>query len=540
MSIEQPMNTSAPRRRMPTALAGVAFVAVVGAGVGAYLGIHVVQGAGSGTAIGQPEARTNGVMAYDPADGTVVLFGGQGKSTSLDDTWTWNGSVWSEEHPTTSPPAMTGAQMAYDPVSHDLVLVGGQFETGSGAGGTVSCSAVGSSGSGSASGSTGSTVAVPPITAVPAGTPMPTSTASTPIAVGPACGVDVENAATWLWNGSDWSKASGHTPEVGSGELNLVTDSQLGRAVLLASQNYAEPDLPVAQSGVPVPGPDFACPIAPPASGKGKPVVEPSCPVSYPAAQSNWIWNGHAWVVQKVSLKGDLPPGADGSTIVADPVSGKLAVFVSEPVAIPVNCPANADCAPAPDSVGSCCTGSVSVWTGTIWKQTATFKNGPILSGGLLVADPAAHGDLAITSDGQTWLWTGSWHREHPTTAPTAVSAAAAAYDATTGQVVVFGGFGVSGRVQGLYDQTWTWDGSIWTMRGGTTGPSVKIPVPSPPSPVIEPPSSSCEPISVPVDAPQPQVACGGESTGSGPVAVPGSEGNATGVSAGSTGVVTP
>jgi len=43
-----------------------------------------------------------------------------------------------------------------------------------------------------------------------------------------------------------------------------------------------------------------------------------------------------------------------------------------------------------------------------------------------------------------------------------------------------FGGFGSSKRASGLYDQTWTWDGSNWNLRAGTAGPAVKIPVPSP------------------------------------------------------------
>ena len=33
-------------------------------------------------------------MAYDAADGTLVLFGGEGRSGSLGDTWTWDGSAW--------------------------------------------------------------------------------------------------------------------------------------------------------------------------------------------------------------------------------------------------------------------------------------------------------------------------------------------------------------------------------------------------------------------------------------------------------------
>ena len=176
-----------------------------------------------------------------------------------------------------------------------------------------------------------------------------------------------------------------------------------------------------------------------------------------------------------------LPFGALGSTVVADPVTGKLAVFSSDLIAIPVTCAPGVACSNAAGaSTATCCAGTVTVWDGTGWKHAATFKNGPPLTSGTLVGDPAAHGDLYLTADGQTWLWTGVWTRKHPARTPITLNGSAAAYDASTGQVVIFGGFGLTARTDGLYDQTWTWDGTDWTMRGGSATPSVSIPVPSP------------------------------------------------------------
>nr|MDA8292961.1 hypothetical protein [Actinomycetota bacterium] len=62
-----------------------------------------------------PSARSFASMAYDPATGTMVLFGGDGSSGLLADTWTWNGTTWTKQSPTTSPSARYGASMAYDP-----------------------------------------------------------------------------------------------------------------------------------------------------------------------------------------------------------------------------------------------------------------------------------------------------------------------------------------------------------------------------------------------------------------------------------------
>jgi hypothetical protein len=63
-------------------------------------------------------------MAYDPAIGEMVLFGGDA-TDFLDDTWSYDGSTWTEKSPTTSPPAREAASMAYDPAIGKVVLFGG-------------------------------------------------------------------------------------------------------------------------------------------------------------------------------------------------------------------------------------------------------------------------------------------------------------------------------------------------------------------------------------------------------------------------------
>jgi hypothetical protein len=75
-----------------------------------------------------PPARAFASMAYDSANGTVVLFGGSTNvhgGGSLGDIWTWNGTTWTEHHPAVSPPARSEAMMAYDAATHNVVLFGG-------------------------------------------------------------------------------------------------------------------------------------------------------------------------------------------------------------------------------------------------------------------------------------------------------------------------------------------------------------------------------------------------------------------------------
>jgi len=86
-----------------------------------------------------PRARGHVAMAYDPATKQVVAFGGEvppcattstASPTSppgaFADTWTWNGSIWSQRHPATSPPAAGGGCAAYDASTKQLLMWGGQ------------------------------------------------------------------------------------------------------------------------------------------------------------------------------------------------------------------------------------------------------------------------------------------------------------------------------------------------------------------------------------------------------------------------------
>jgi hypothetical protein len=341
--------------------------------------------------------------------------------------------------------------------------------------------------------------------------------------VGPDCGtIASPSTVTWLWNGSDWSKASGTTPFVVFGGSSLATDPVSGRVVLLTRGPFAEPALGVAQ-------PAIACPMQTGVAAD----VQPRCP-GFPMVAPAWTWNGHQW---KAIASSASTFDFTGSAIVDDAVTGKLASFGGDFIApVPGPLPCQRCLGGAPVKQSTCCTGRESVWNGSSWKQIATYANGPSTYGVTFTGDTATHSDVLLTGDGQTWLWTGVWTRVHPGTTPPIVSSAASTYDAATGQVVVFGGFGVTSRETGLYDQTWTWNGSEWTKRGGTSGPAVTIPAPSP---VSVPPGLPCKPIvepGRPLGAPavHPSAVCnGGTGVSSG------SAGGAAGIVTGS-GVAAP
>jgi hypothetical protein len=72
-----------------------------------------------------PSAREGMGMTYDQSRGEVVLFGGYDGSGELGDTWTWDGTTWTQHFPATSPSARDGMGLAYDQARGEVVLFDG-------------------------------------------------------------------------------------------------------------------------------------------------------------------------------------------------------------------------------------------------------------------------------------------------------------------------------------------------------------------------------------------------------------------------------
>ncbi|MCG3125369.1 MAG: hypothetical protein CHACPFDD_00187 [Phycisphaerae bacterium] len=88
----------------------------------------------SQTAIGEtaPAPRGFDAMVGDTGNGVCVLFGGwSGGFTYWGDTWVWDGTVWTDVTPGTSPPARAFHALAYDSRRSRVVLFGGLRISGS-------------------------------------------------------------------------------------------------------------------------------------------------------------------------------------------------------------------------------------------------------------------------------------------------------------------------------------------------------------------------------------------------------------------------
>ena len=89
-----------------------------------------------------------------------------------------------------------------------------------------------------------------------------------------------------------------------------------------------------------------------------------------------------------------------------------------------------------------------------------------VLFGGL-----SSNGYMCDNCLNDTWEWNGStWTEEFPATSPSARLGATMAYDAATGNVVLFGGYDNSG----VLNDTWIWNGSTWTEESLTSSPPAR------------------------------------------------------------------
>jgi hypothetical protein len=77
-----------------------------------------------------PGQRQHADLVYDTADNVLLLFGGHNGTTYLNDTWEFNGTAWSRVNSTSSPSAREDAMMADDPAQGFVVLFGGEESSG--------------------------------------------------------------------------------------------------------------------------------------------------------------------------------------------------------------------------------------------------------------------------------------------------------------------------------------------------------------------------------------------------------------------------
>ena len=268
-----------------------------------------------------PSARFAASMADDPATGQMVLFGGYvgaGLSPTylVNDTWTWNGTTWTQQSPATSPPARYFASMAYDPATGHLVLFGG-FQLGPGGVYTESGYL---NDTWTWSGSTWTQLS--PATSPPArfGASMAYDSGTGQLVLfgggGATAGPDND---TWTWNGTTWTQLNPATSPPGQDGASMAYDSGTGQLVLFGTDGstwtwsgstwtqLSPATSPPAQDGA-----SMAYD-----SGTGQLVL-------FGTDGSTWTWNGSTWTQLSPATS---PSARNGASMAYDPGTGNMVLF---------------------------------------------------------------------------------------------------------------------------------------------------------------------------------------------------------------------
>ena len=255
----------------------------------------------------------------------MVLFGGEGPAGYVGDTWTWNGTTWTQAHPATSPSARYGASMAYDAATGNVVLFGGEDNT---------CNALNDTWSWN--GTTWTKVSSSgPSGRLFASMDYDTATGNL-VLFGGENATGSANSETWTWNGTTWSERSPAASPTARNGASMAYDTATGNMVLFGGQDNNGDILgdTWTWSGTTwtqmVPAPGFFSPSQREGAsmaydpGTGNMVLFGGVGTSNTIFNDTWIWNGTTWL----QARPDTSPSIRfGASMNYDQATGNMVLF---------------------------------------------------------------------------------------------------------------------------------------------------------------------------------------------------------------------
>ena len=172
-------------------------------------------------------------------------------------------------------------------------------------------------------------------------------------------------------------------------------------------------------------------------------------------SNSTWVRTGNCWTELQLSVK---PQTRSYAALAFDPIRRRSVMYGG----------GRAD--PGKPVVTLADTWE---WDGTNWISVQASPS-PILVSPVAAFDIATgqfvvYGFDETASQPNTWVWNGSqWLHLHPTSTPGARVMSSMAYDYSSRQIVLFGGFN---HASGWLSDTWTWDGTTWTQQRPSVSP---------------------------------------------------------------------
>ena len=448
-----------------------------------------------------PPARLWAGMAFDTATGTAILFGGCAQlacSQYLGDTWSWNGSGWTNMNPSGTPsprraPAMANsptqlnggvllfggyngaalgdmyiwdganwntpeaftptarewASMSYDAVNQEVVMFGGDNGT----------TPVNETWLWDGNGWAQANPATSPAARSNQGQVWDPVRQLTVLFGGSG------NSDTWLWNGTTWAQETTATSPPGRSDVNMAYDTRHAQAVIFGGQNGGG-DLGdtwtlgyvYTQSWMQV---DAANDPSAPSARTGASAVTYGNDIllfggwnGTNTLNDTWVYTGDEWGIASSST----PPARQEASMVYDAAHGKVVLFGGE--------------------TGTNANGLLNdtwLFTNGVWAAAAPATSPGVRDGAAMVYDAAnsnvmLFGGFGSSNANDTWIWNGTnWAQVTPATTPTGRIDAALVFDYARNQVLMFGGFEtLTGTA---LNDTWVWNGTNWTQLSPANSP---------------------------------------------------------------------
>lgn len=222
--------------------------------------------------------------------------------------------------------------------------------------------------------------------------------------------------ATWSWNGTTWSAKKPAKSPGGLTGAALAYDATTKTAVLFGGFN---------------------------ATSK--------------ATNGTWMWNGTTWAQASPATS---PPVRADAAMAYDAATKTVILFGG-----------------TGGTGGTTKLSDTWSWNGTTWTKLAPATMPAARSSSSMTYDAAAKNLVLFGGSGtsgllgDTWSWSGTTWTPLATSGPSARAGSALDYDADTATVVVFGGFGGCATCISALADTWSWDGSAWSKFNATTPP---------------------------------------------------------------------
>jgi len=399
-----------------------------------------------------PSARARHAMAYDPSREVIVLFGGQetrSSGSSLDDTWEWDGTQWTQRTSETAPGRRVDHAMCYNGISGAVLLTCGRMTPSSSSDGDLYGDAW------EYDGTTWTQLA-----AAPSRRSLPAMSYDSDrhrvVLAGGSYSDDIwMKYQTWEYDGASWTRKTSDQAGFEYTGAIAVYDTLRHRTLAVGVRSYQEYGCAALEWD----GTSWAFRAGSP-SGRvyfgmaydtwREETVMFGGGALYSDYPDTWTYSAGTWLLHRVSRPNEL----DYRLPLAFDTARAMAVHFGG------------------STCGRWCLQDVWEWNGAGWTRRDAAD--PDITGGFALAYDRRRGRTVLfggrhyndsSESDETYEWTGQAWLNRSVPGPSARLFPAMAYDTDREVMVLFGGYTYAHGYYEYLGDTWEYDGTAWTNR---------------------------------------------------------------------------